>query len=74
MKINEKVFEDFPILKTNRLTLREIQFSDAAKIFEMRSSGRINQFIARENMHNMESSVKLVEKTILAYQNRQAIG
>ncbi len=74
MKINDNLFDKFPILKTDRLTLREIKLSDADKIFEMRSNGRINQFIARDNMNNIASSIELVEKTILAYQKKQGIG
>ncbi|MCU0434126.1 MAG: GNAT family N-acetyltransferase [Bacteroidia bacterium] len=74
MKINEKVFESFPVLKTQRLTLREIRLSDAAEIFAMRSSGRVNQFIARDAMSSLESAVQLAEKTSQAYRQRQAIG
>lgn len=74
MKINETVFEEFPVLKTKRLTLRDIQLDDAKKIFEMRSNNRVNQFIARPTMQNVESSEQLVEKTRAAYNNKQAIG
>src|SRR5690606_9146672 len=42
--------------------------------FEMRSSGRVNQFIARDRMENIEDSTKLAEKTMLGYQNRVCIG
>lgn len=74
MEINTEIFTKFPILKTKRLTLREIRPSDAARIFEMRASGRVNQFIARENMALAGHSEMLVERTNLAYENRQAIG
>lgn len=74
MSVNTKVFDQFPILKTNRLLLRDIRVSDAEQIFKMRSSGRVNQFIARNNMDDREASVQLAEKTILAFQNKQAIG
>jgi [ribosomal protein S5]-alanine N-acetyltransferase len=74
MTINDKIFDSFPILKSSRLTLREIQIADAAKIYEMRASGRVNQFIARDNMKDLHDAVQLVERTRMAYQNRQAIG
>jgi [ribosomal protein S5]-alanine N-acetyltransferase len=74
MSINLSVFEQFPVLKTSRLLLRDIQISDAEQIFKMRSSGRVNQFIARNNMDSINASVQLAEKTILAFQNRMAIG
>lgn len=74
MKIDESNFETFPVLHTNRLTLREIQLSDAEAIFGMRTSGRVNQFIPRPNMLEKESAIQLVERTNLAFQNKQAIG
>jgi len=74
MNINTDIFSEFPVLKTERLTLREIRVSDAAEIFAMRASGRVNQFIARDNMNKPEDAVLLAEKTMLAYQNKQAIG
>lgn len=74
MSINLSVFEQFPILKTKRLLLRDIRLNDAEQIFKMRSSGRVNQFIARNNMNDKEASLLLAEKTIQAYQNKQAIG
>lgn len=74
MAINTAVFNTFPILKTERLTLRDIRVSDAQSIFAMRSSGRVNQFIARQSMASLEDSVKLIERTRLAYENKQAIG
>lgn len=74
MTINKDIFKQFPILRTDRLTLRDIRNTDAQQIFEMRSNGRVNQFIARNNMDKLEDSEKLVERTILAYQNQQAVG
>jgi ribosomal-protein-alanine N-acetyltransferase len=72
--LNTTIFNKFPVLKTDRLTLREIRVSDAPEIYKMRASGRVNQFIARPNMEKLEDSVVLAEKTIQAYQNQQAIG
>lgn len=74
MTINTTIFNEFPVLKTDRLTLREIRVSDAPEIYKMRASGRVNQFIARPNMGKLEDSVLLAEKTIQAYKNQQAIG
>lgn len=71
---NEEVFKQFPILKTSRLTLREIRVEDAKRIFDMRSNGRVNQFIARPNMQAEDDAMKLAERTIAAYHNKQAIG
>ncbi|KAA5535053.1 GNAT family N-acetyltransferase [Taibaiella lutea] len=74
MQLNQNIFDTFPVLKTKRLTLRAITQDDAEEIFKMRASGRVNQFIARHNMEDRESAVKLVERVTLAYQNKQAIA
>jgi [ribosomal protein S5]-alanine N-acetyltransferase len=71
---NHQVFEAFPVLKTNRLTLREIRPEDARRIYDMRSNGRVNQFIARPQMQKEEDALSLAERTIAAYNNKQAIG
>lgn len=74
MSIDTHIFDKFPVLKTERLTLREILPSDAEKIYKMRANGRVNQFIARLSMPRLEDAVTLVEKTRMAYQNKLAIG
>lgn len=71
---NNKVFDKFPVLKTARLTLREIRPEDAKRIYDMRSNGRVNEFIARPQMQTEEEALKLAERTIAAYHNKQAIG
>ncbi len=71
---NERVFDVFPVLKTNRLTLREIRPEDAKRIYDMRSNGRVNQFIARPQMQKEEDALSLAERTVAAYKNKQAIG
>lgn len=74
MKVNQEIFQEFPVLKTDRITLRELKITDAAAIFKMRSSGRINQFIARENMHSLDDSIDLVHKTMLLHEKKLGIG
>ncbi len=71
---NHEVFNSFPLIKTDRLTLREIRLADAKRIFDMRSNGRVNTFIARHNMQHQEDAKTLAERTINAYNNKQAIG
>jgi ribosomal-protein-alanine N-acetyltransferase len=71
---NSEVFDAFPVLKTNRLTLREIRTSDAAYIFDMRANNRVNEFIARPQMQTQAQAINLTEKTISSFQNKQAIG
>lgn len=74
MNINPTIFDEFPVLKTNRLTLRDIRISDATNIFRMRSNGKVNQFITRKKMEKLEDSISLIKKTINAYEQKLAIG
>jgi ribosomal-protein-alanine N-acetyltransferase len=74
MEINKNVFDKFPVLQTRRLTLRDIRITDAPQIFGMRSSGRVNRFIARQDMDDMQAAVALAEKTRQAYEQGLGIG
>jgi len=67
-------FSSFPILKTTRLTLRELRIEDAEAVFKMRSNGMVNQFIGREAMKEMQSAAELIEKTQRAYTEKKAIA
>lgn len=72
--MNEAIFTTFPVITTPRLTLRDIRITDAPPIFEMRSSGRVNQFISREPMKSVQDAEALIEKTRKAYADKLAIG
>ena len=64
----------FPILQTERLTLRELRPEDARAIFSMRSNKAVNRFIARQDMTEASNAEELVEKTIKAYHEGRAIA
>jgi ribosomal-protein-alanine N-acetyltransferase len=74
MPINLRAFEEFPVLKTERLTLRDIRPMDADEIFRMRASGRVNQFIPRPNMADPLDAAQLIERIQGAYRSQQAIA
>ncbi len=67
-------FTTFPVLHTARLTLRDIELSDAKEIFRMRANKRVNQFIARPTMEELASAETLVEGTRQGYLDKKAIG
>lgn len=74
MPFNPTIFEEFPVLRTERLTLRNITVDDAQRIFEMRSNGRMSQWIARDPMTDPQNAKELAERTAQAFEDRQAIG
>ena len=74
MEINQTVFEQFPVIQTERLLLRQIQMKDAVEIMHMRQNKRVNQFIARNSMTGIEAAEELVKKTENAFESKTAIG
>lgn len=74
MQLNDNIFNSFPILKTRRLLLREINDEDAAAIHEMRNNKRISEFIARPESQTFEEAKTLVDKCKNSFANRDGIG
>lgn len=74
MKLNFDIFQKFPILKTRRLVLQEITEAQGKAIFEMRSNGRVNQFIPREPLKTVAEANVLAQKAKEAFANKQGIG
>ena len=66
-------FDTFPILRTGRLTMRDLRPEDAADIQRMRGNRRMNLFLAREDMHDPLRAADLVQQSINAWKSRQAI-
>ncbi len=74
MNINQTVFDQFPIIQTERLLLRQIQLEDALEIMKMRQNNRVNQFIARNSMTGLDAAEELVKKTSDGFESKAAIG
>ena len=73
-KLNQKPFEEFPVLKTERLTLREFRIEDAPEILTMRANGRNNEFTFRPNMENMDQSAELIKSVQEGYASKKSIA
>ena len=74
LELNLNCFENFPILHTDRLTLRRIIPQDAEIIFEMRKNSRNNEFILRPNMENLESANELIKVVESGYKQKEKIA
>lgn len=74
MELNCQVFDQFPVIQTERLLLRQIEMKDAIQIMHMRQSNRVNRFIARDSMTNLDSAKELVKKTSDAFDSKAGIG
>ncbi len=74
MQINEKVFEQFPTIKTERLLLREIRENDLQEVFKIYSNSKvINEYYGLYHFTKIEQVKALMELWSLEYEQRQGI-
>lgn len=71
---NHQVFENFPIIETDRLLLRNMVAEDAPKILEFRQNNRISAFIHRDRMDNIESAHGLIQRVIKGYEDKSMLA
>lgn len=58
-KIN---FSSFPILTTERLTLRQLSIADQENIFALRSDKEVNKYLDRQVSKTVEDAVNFINK------------
>jgi ribosomal-protein-alanine N-acetyltransferase len=54
-------FSPFPVLETERLTLRELKLDDAKAIFGLRTNKEVNEFIDRKIPRNLSEARAFVD-------------
>ncbi|HEY5392384.1 MAG TPA: GNAT family N-acetyltransferase [Hanamia sp.] len=54
--MGNKNFKPFPVLKTERLTLRQLVSSDAKEIFALRSDGNVNKYLDRKASKSIDDA------------------
>lgn len=55
-------FNTFPILTTERLTLRQLSIDDQQNIFALRSDTEINKYLEREPSKTIEDAINFINK------------
>jgi len=55
-------FTTFPVLETDRLTLRALNLDDAKAIFGLRANKEVNEFIQREPPKNLSESRAFIDE------------
>lgn len=53
---------NIPVLTTERLTLRQLQLTDAQEIFLLRSDAAINKYLNRQLCHNIDEAIGFINK------------
>lgn len=56
-----KKFTPFPVLKTERLTLRQLKINDAEEIFALRSDESVNKYLDRKPSRTIDDAKKFIE-------------
>jgi len=54
-------FTPFPVLETERLTLRELNLEDAKAIFGLRTNKEVNEFIDRKTPNNLSEARAFID-------------
>ena len=57
-----KTFTPFPILKTERLTLRQLTVNDEKEIFNLRSDVEINKYLDRQVSNTIDDARNFINK------------
>jgi|SRR5215203_2350295 len=56
-----KVFTPFPVLKTERLTLRQLISSDDKEIFALRSDDNVNKYLGRKPSKSIDDARNFIQ-------------
>jgi ribosomal-protein-alanine N-acetyltransferase len=57
-----KTFTPFPILTTERLTLRQLEMNDEQEIFTLRSDREINKYLGRQIANTIDDARNFINK------------
>src|SRR4030095_10210472 len=57
-----RTFTPFPILTTERLTLRQLTINDEQEIFTLRSDGEINKYLDRQLSNTIDDARNFINK------------
>ena len=55
-------FTPFPVLETERLTLRALELNDAKAIFGLRTNKEVNTFITRTRLNNLSETRAFIDR------------
>lgn len=74
LKINENVFEAFPILESKRLKFRSFKKSDAGCLYNMRSNADVLAFMDTESHKSVNDSLMMIDAIQKSYAEKNGIN
>ena len=66
-------FTPFPVLETERLTLRALELNDAKAIFGLRTNKEVNTFITRTRLNNLSETRAFIDRISNSIANNTSI-
>src|SRR6476469_1766781 len=66
-------FTPFPILTTERLTLRQLSMDDQVNIFALRSDKEINKYLDRQPSRTMEDAINFINNINAYVRNNDSV-
>ena len=73
-KINDAVFNQFPIIETSNLNLGSFTTQDAEELFKIRSDDRVTKYLDRDNHKTVEESKTMIQSIIRSYEDKAGIN
>ncbi|MDQ3021616.1 MAG: GNAT family N-acetyltransferase [Bacteroidota bacterium] len=73
MKFNDEVFNEFPVLETGRLLLREITQNDVNEVYKICSSKKAMKYFGKLPFKTILEAEERISATIDAYKNKEGI-
>lgn len=71
--MTHRTFTPFPILTTERLTLRELSLNDAQHIFALRSDREVNKYLDREPSKTIDEAIHFIHKIRALVKNNESV-
>jgi [ribosomal protein S5]-alanine N-acetyltransferase len=59
--MSKRNFKPFPVLKTERLTLRQLESRDVHEIFALRSNADVNKYLGRKPSESMDDAKVFIQ-------------
>jgi [ribosomal protein S5]-alanine N-acetyltransferase len=73
-KINPVVFIDFPVLETERLTLREFKLDDTSDFFAIRSNPKVMQYMDSFPHQSQNESKEMIIQMLDSFHDKTGIN
>jgi ribosomal-protein-alanine N-acetyltransferase len=66
-------FTNFPVIQTERLTLRELNLNDTKAIFRLRTKKEVVEFIDRKTLNNLSETRAFIERISKLTSNNKGV-